>query len=370
MKTVLYGTHTEAPEAIERALALRLVLGILLSAPTLLGLSERAALAQIPTINVGLASTSSDIGFFIADKRGYFREVGLSINMTNFGSAAQMIAPLSAGQLDVGGGTVAAGLYNAVGEGIALKIVADKASIRPHYDFSTLLVRKDLIDSGAYRDFKDLKGMTVAVAAPGSGSESAMNEALKRDGLTIKDVRVTYLGYPDHLIAYHNKAIDASITAEPTVTRAIKENVAARVMPGDEVVYPNQQTAVVLFSDSFIARRDEAERFMMAYLRAVRDYVSTLRDGKIAGPGAEEMIAILTQYTGIKDPAIYREMTSHWVDPDGHVSRPALENDLEFFREQGYVRADNKVGVDQVIDESFAAAAVKKLGSYKPQAAQ
>jgi NitT/TauT family transport system substrate-binding protein len=41
-----------------------------------------------------------------------------------------MIAPLGTGELDVGGGTVSAGFYNAVGRGIGMKIVADQASIK------------------------------------------------------------------------------------------------------------------------------------------------------------------------------------------------------------------------------------------------
>ena len=86
--------------------------------------------------------------FFIADKKGYFKAEGLAATMTSFASAAKMIAPLGTGQLDVGGGTVAAGLYNAVERGINIKIVADKASIKDGYEYSTLLVRKDLADSG------------------------------------------------------------------------------------------------------------------------------------------------------------------------------------------------------------------------------
>jgi hypothetical protein len=39
-----------------------------------------------------------------------------------------MVAPLGSGELDVGGGTVSAGLYNAVARGINLKVVADQAS--------------------------------------------------------------------------------------------------------------------------------------------------------------------------------------------------------------------------------------------------
>jgi ABC-type nitrate/sulfonate/bicarbonate transport system substrate-binding protein len=68
------------------------------------------AQAQLKTVNVGIANTSSDIGFFIADKKGYFKEQGIEVKTTPFASAALMVAPLGAGQLDVGGGTVAAGL--------------------------------------------------------------------------------------------------------------------------------------------------------------------------------------------------------------------------------------------------------------------
>jgi len=187
---------------------------------SMLLLPGAAAGAELAPVSVGIANTSSDIGFFIADKRGYFRAQGIAVTLTPFGSAAQMVAPLGAGQLDVGGGTVSAGLYNAVGRGIRIRIVADKGSIKPGYGYSMLMVRQDLVASGRYRSLTDLKGMKIAIAAPGTGTESALNEALKKGGLAIGDVELTYLGYPDHLVAYRNQGIDASITNEPTATLA------------------------------------------------------------------------------------------------------------------------------------------------------
>jgi NitT/TauT family transport system substrate-binding protein len=68
-----------------------------------------AASAQT-TVGVGMTNVSSDAGFFIADKKGYFRDEGIAVTMTPFASAAKMIAPLGTGQLEVGGGTVAAGM--------------------------------------------------------------------------------------------------------------------------------------------------------------------------------------------------------------------------------------------------------------------
>ncbi len=319
------------------------------------------ALAQnaAPTeVRVGIANTATDVGFFIADKKGYFREAGIAVNMTGFASAAKMIVPLGTGELDVGGGTVSAGLYNAVERGIRIRIVADKGSVRDGYEFSTLLVRKDLVDSGRFKTLADLKGMTIATASQGAGSESSLNEALKKGGLKYSDVNVVYMGFPEQVAAFRNKGIDGGIANEPTLTRTIRDGLAVRA--SSQTIYPGQQTAVVLYSDGFAGRRAVAQKFMNAYLRAMREYNAALKNGRLDGPGAREIIAILTEYTAIKDPATYAAMTAFAVDPDGKVNAASLANDLAFFKERGLV--DGRVAVDRLIDNSFAEEAVRSLG--------
>ena len=91
----------------------------------------------------------------------------------------------------------------------------------------------------------------------------------------------------------------------------------------------------MLFAENFATRRALAQQFMNAYLRAVRDYNDALHDGRLAGPTARDIIAILTAYTAIKDPGIYAGMTAFAVNPDGGVNAASLENDLAFFRERG-----------------------------------
>jgi NitT/TauT family transport system substrate-binding protein len=335
----------------------------LVAVTTLVMFGGTARADDLPVINIGIANTSSDAGFFIADAKGYFQAEGLKVNLIPFASAAGMIAPLASGQLQVGGGTVSAGLYNASLRDIDMKIVADKGSIEEGYDYSTLLVRKDLVDSGRYKSFADLKGMRIAVAAKGSGSESALNEALKKGGLKISDVNLIYLGFPEHFIALQNHKIDASITNEPTVTLAVKKDVAVRV--SDKAIYPGQQTAVVLYSQNFINNHhDQAQKLMNAYVRALRYYNDALSNGKLAGPTADDVISILTKYTKIKDPAVYRAITPNAADPDGHVHMTALRNDLAFFKQQGFVHGDIKV--EDVVDDSFANEAAKQLGPYHP----
>jgi NitT/TauT family transport system substrate-binding protein len=331
----------------------------------LAGLSvDQFARAQMEAVNVGITNAATDAGFFIAGKKGYFATEGIQIKTTPFASAAGMIAPLGRSQLDVGGGTVAAGLYNAVEQGVNLRIIADKGSVTDQLEYSRLVVRKDLVDSGRYKTLADLKGMTIAAASPGSGSESSVNEALKKGGLKYSDVKIVYMGFPQMLAALINKGIDAAQSNEPTLTRGLREGVTVRASP--TVIYPGQQTAVVLYSEDFAQKRKAvAQKFIKAYIRAVRDYNDAIKDGKLAGPGADEIITILTESTEIKDRDTYATMSPFAVDPNGGVNVASLKNDLVFFRERGLVGPN--VSVEKVVDHSFSEEAVRLLGPYKPR---
>lgn len=318
--------------------------------------------AEPTAVRVGIVNASSDVGFFIADKRGYFRNEGLAVSFTPFDSATRMVAPLGAGQLDVGGGSPSAGLYNAAARGIAIKIVADKGSTPAGHGYQPLLVRKDHVDSGRFKTLKDLKGMKIAGSAPGSASTSTLNEMLKKAGLKTSDVERVFMGFPQHVLALQNKAVDAALTTEPSATKAVQSGAAVRIL-GDDEVYPNHQLAVVLYSGNFAQEKpDAARRFMRAYLRGVRDYNDVLRDGKLAGPGSDDVIAILTEKTAIKDAATYKAITVNGCNPNGKVHEASLKNDLQFFIEEGQIQG--KASVEQVVDNSFVEAALKDLGPY------
>ena len=321
-----------------------------------------AALSQ--PLTVGTVGTSSDAPFFIADKKGYFKDAGIEVTFIRFDSAAQMIAPLGAGQLDAGGGATSAALFNAAKRDIKIRIVADKARNAAGYGLQALLVRKDLADK--IKDYKDLKGLKIATSAVGNSESSLLNEALKKGGLKLADVEQVYIGFPQHPAAYANGGIDASITTEPTISAILKAGSAVRKFGVDEF-FPNHQTAVTFYGEDFVAKKPEAaKKFMQALLRGFRFYNDALQGGHLAGANAEEAIAILTEYSIIKDPAIYRAITSHAVDPDGGVDMASLTKDWQFFKDGGQI--DGSVAVDKVVDMSFARAAVQALGPYKSAA--
>ncbi len=316
-------------------------------------------------VTVGIVNAVSDGTLFIAQDKGYFAKEGIDADFVEFDTGAKMVAPMGAGQLDVGGGAASAGLYNAVGRGIRIKLVADKATNVKGAPFQSFLVRKALIDSGAVKTLADMKGRKVAITGAGGSDASVLNEAMKSVGLTYDDVEKVYLGFPQHAPALQNGAIDGSITTEPTTTNIVALG-AAVVLTGNDAFYPNAQTATIMYSSDFLDKRKPvAARFMKAYLRAARDFNDALVGGKLTGPGGEELIAILAKHTVIKNPGVLRAMTMHGVNPDGTLNVDSLKKDLAFFKQTGDVT--DKVEVEQVLDLTVAAEAAKELGPYTPK---
>jgi NitT/TauT family transport system substrate-binding protein len=300
--------------------------------------------------------------FFIAEQKGYFAEQRIKVELIPFDLGPRMIAPLGTGQIDVGAGASSAGLFNAAARGIDVKIVADKGSMPPGYQYMGILVRKALIDSGKVKTMADLKGLTVAEGGEGGSQSSQLNEALRQAGLAYKDVQHVYMPYPQHVGALVNAAVDASVTAEPSATQAIATGAAVRFA---DDVYPNQQVAVLLYGGDFIRkRRDVAERFMIAYVKAARYFNAALKDGRFAGPAATDVIDIMVQNTGLKDAALYRKMVPNGINPDGRVNLDSLRKDLAFYQAQGYL--EKPVAAESAVDMSFVDHALKTLGPYQP----
>ncbi|MFG1418946.1 ABC transporter substrate-binding protein [Xanthobacter sp. V0B-10] len=312
-------------------------------------------------VRVGINNVISDVVFHLAQERGFFKEQGLEVELVTFDSGPKMIAPLGAGQIDVGAGASSAGLYNAAARGIDIKVVADKGSTPKGYDYMPLMVRKDLVDRGKVKTVADLKGLKVGAVGPGAATNAKLAHILGTAGLTYKDVNNNYIGYPQQIAAFTTGAIDAAITTEPSATQAVDNNVAVRfVVDG----YPNQQVAVLLYGGDFIAkRRDVAQRFMNAYVKSARVFNDATAGGRFDGKGADEVVKTIMRTTGLKDADLFKKMIPNGIDPDGKVDTASMAADLKFFSENGYLEKPAKV--EDVVDPSFAIAAVKVLGPDK-----
>src|ERR1700675_351038 len=62
-----------------------------------------ATATELVTLNVENFNSAANVGMYIANERGYFREQGIAINWVPFTNGADEIPALATGQLDIGG---------------------------------------------------------------------------------------------------------------------------------------------------------------------------------------------------------------------------------------------------------------------------
>ena len=313
------------------------------------------------TLNVGHLSITSDAGIYIGIEKGYFKEQGLELKLENFKTAGDQIPLLATGKLDIGGGAVNAGLFNAISRDIPMKIVAEKGSAFPGRSASALVIRKDLVDSGQFKDYADLKGKTIAVSSTDSAPHIELLKALEKGKLKESDVKIITMGFPDMNTAFANKAIDAAMFQEPLTSQAIEKGLIVRWKESADL-YPNHTVGVVLYSPKFMSEHpDAAKKYMVAYLKGVRDYndVFVKKDAKLKA----EVLSILTKYTNVKDPAVLERAMPSGLNSDGYVYTEGIAADQDWYVARGLVK--QKQEINDIVDNQYVDYAISVLGKAK-----
>jgi NitT/TauT family transport system substrate-binding protein len=313
-------------------------------------------------VRLGLPNLLADVGFFVAQDRGYFAEEGLDVEFMNTPSLNQVIPAVSTGEMDVASGGIGSALFNAVARGLAMKVVADRATLGRGSGYMVLVVRKDLLDSGRVRDLADLRGLSIAASGAGAITELVTYKAAERGGLRPSDVEVVYLGIGDTPAALANRSIDAAMALEPNVTLIVSQGLGDVFRTTYEIT-PDLTVGVVLYADSFIRNKPEAaRRFMVAYLRGLRDF----NDAFFRQPPRDraEVLAALTHHTGVKDAALYEAMLMPGLNPDGGINLSSIADAQQWWVDRGEIR--DPVDVAQLWDGSYVDYAVGRLGRYQP----
>jgi ABC-type nitrate/sulfonate/bicarbonate transport system substrate-binding protein len=334
-----------------RALVLCIGLGVL-------GLSAAGG-AAVP-VRMGYLGVASDAGIFIALDKGFFKEQGLDLSLERFGVGADQMALLGSGRLDIASGAPSPTLFNAIARGLPVVVVADKGSLRKGFGFNVLVVRRTLVDAGQFRGLSDLRGRVLGSASPVSIVNFENHLLLKKGGLTPKDVTIEYVDFADQPAAMVNGKIDAAVMVEPFATAAESRGIGKIIMPLDQIL-PDFQTAVIYYNTQWAREHPEdARRWMVAYVRALRYYNEALRNRQVR----DDVITIMTGHTPIKDRAVWDKMIWPGLNPDGTVTvRTILDYERWLLNER---QISQFVTPTRFLDTSFVEHAVSVLGRPHP----
>jgi len=312
------------------------------------------------TLRVTTIGAVSDAGIYIGMAKGYFADVGIKIELdTAARTAGETIPLLSAGQLDISGGSFSAAHANAIAQGIRVPAVATKGSLSKGFGFHAIGVPKQAYERGEIRQVSDLKGKKFALTNDSGMDILEAERVLASGGLTLDDVEIVVMRVPDMPVALQNEAIHAAELVEPTATIAIdQQGVAFPLLRGDSlvaVIGDDFPIAGIFYGPHVAQDRKLAVAWMVAYLRGLRFYNEAQTDPE----KRREVIEILKQYTPLKDDALYAKMVWPGLRPDGRFDTSYLEAVQDIWLRRKSIQ--QKVPVDQLVDFSFLEEAAKQL---------
>ena len=301
---------------------------------------------------------ASGAGFYIAAEKGYFEDYNIEVEFAQFSNSDDMLPALAAGEVDIAGGVSTASFFNAMAQGIDVKIIADKGHNNPGKSYFTFVIGNHMVDE--IKEYADFKGKKIAVSSHNSIDEYIFEEMIKHAGLTKDDVEFVLIAdFGSMLGAIDGGTVDAALQIEPLITQGIENGF--HVPFGDTTDYaPESQIALVLGSPDFMnVEQDISLRFMAAYLKGVRDY----NDAFLKDIEKDEIIEIMTKHTALKDPDLWEKVQVTGLDPDGKMFIDDILKQYDAYKANGAIRGD--IDFDKAIDTSVTEKAVETIGEYE-----
>jgi NitT/TauT family transport system substrate-binding protein len=313
---------------------------------------------SLKVVKVAFDNAPSEAGIILGDKLGFFEKQGIKIEYVKFNSGADELSAIVSNQVNVSRGIINAGLFNAVNQGINIKLVADGGHNIAGKGYFQIALKKGLGEK--YKDYKDMKGMRIAIASTGSINELFAEKALEKGGLTKNDVKYVIVdSFPDMLTAVANGNADATVQIEPLITQGISQGILEWWKDPDDYA-PNEEISVIMYSPEFVKDKSLGKKFMIGYLQGVRAYNDALITGNV---DQNKIIDILCKTTFVDKPELFLQMNPPGLDPNGHVLKNGVIEDQKFYMNHGLVKKE--ADVNSIVDDSYVQEALKVLGEYK-----
>lgn len=327
------------------------LLAVALSAPGQAA-GQARALTKLRVVHVPVLIFAP---LYVAIERGYFARQGIEVELVTTPGGVSSFAVLAGGRAEVVVGGLGAALFNAAARGLDFKVVGPVHMEKPPVS-TPLVVSKKAFDSGEIRSVKDLRGKRVSVNVLGSATEFWMHSALLRGGLTIDDVQLVAVNFPEVPAALANGAIAAGLLGEPLATLAEDQGHIVRL--SEDFVNGVQVTALYYSGEFMRTQPKLGAGFMVAWLQASRDLYG-------GGYQRDDVAAIVEKYTRVP-AAIVKKARPPFHEPNGQMNFNDFKRLQEFFRRRGQLTYEKPLAPTAYIDTSYVRQALQVLGPFTP----
>jgi NitT/TauT family transport system substrate-binding protein len=253
---------------------------------------EAANTAVRDTVRVGYQRYITFAPLFIAEAEGFFAQERIALELTVMPDGGAGTPLIVAGRLDVLAGPGTPGLLNAIARGANARIVADKGSIPMRGCSQLALIGRSGIDLAARSGPGRIRRISPSRAT--HVFEYFVERALAEAGLDTTSLEVLHLPTSMLASALADGSVDAVATTEPAVARLVAAG--NHVLRDASDVVPGLPYGFLVFGERLLGPdRDVGERFMVAWLRGIRQYANGLtpRNLQIVADATDEDPTVL-----------------------------------------------------------------------------
>lgn len=295
----------------------------------------RVAAADVPTLKVGYLPITHSLAVVVADNLNAGQYKNLKVEPIKFSSWPELLDAYNSGQIQAASELLVLALAGAE-KGIPESVVS-----LSHRHGDILTVAKEI------NSVKDLQGKRVAIPHRMSVHNILLAKALKKEGLTLKDVEWIEMPPPDMPAALARGDIKGFIVAEPFGTKAIQSGFGKELLNAKEI-WPDYICCGLVFNPDFIK----------AYPAATKEYVESFAAaGKFIDTNRKQAISIARKYINI-DEKVFEEALSHDATySDLHVKRDEVEQLQRYALELNLLK--KPVNLDQLLNLSLLPAEAK-----------
>ena len=312
------------------------------------------ALAQAPekkkiTIAVGGKSLFYYLPLTVAERKGYFKDEGLEVEIPDFAGGARALQALVGGSADM-----VSGAYEHT-----INMAAKKQPIKAvvlQMKFSAMALAMSKERAAKFKGPKDLKGWKVGVTAPGSSTNMFVNNLLAKEGLKPTDVSIVGVGTGAGAVAAMEKGeLDALVNLDPVLTQLESTGKFAvlydtRTEKGMKDVYGGDYMASVIYiTDEFVKKNpNTVQAVVNAMVRA---------DKWIAKATPQEIVDLMPAEYKSGNPSLYKEgLLKNMIgfSEGGEMSLKAAENVYKVLAQfEPSVMAAGNIDLASTFDNSF-----------------
>lgn len=312
------------------------------------------AFAQAPekkniTIAVGGKSLFYYLPLSVAERKGYFKDEGLEVEVPDFPGGAKALQALVGGSADL-----VSGAYEHTINMAAKHQPIEAVVLQLKYNAIELLMPNER--AAKYRDGRDLKGLKIGVTAPGSSTNMFVDLLLVKAGLKPTDVSIVGVGAGAGAVAAMEKGeIDALANLDPVITQLeatgkFKSVVDTRTEKGMEQVYGKEYMAAVIYATTEFVKKNPntVQAVVNAMVRA---------DKWIAKATPQEIVDLMPDSYKAGNPALYKqglEKNLAGYSKDGMMSLQAAQNVYKVLAQfEPSVMKAGKIDLSKTFDNRF-----------------